>query len=108
MTSITFVKYNGEYIFECRGHTEYSSLGNDILCSAVSILCYTLDEYLRRAQLEGKICSYRSNFAPGQALISFELCDTYPHNIALQVVEAIIDGFVLLEESFPDHIKADV
>lgn len=108
MTSITFVKYNGEYIFECRGHTEYASYGNDILCSAVSVLCYTLASYLEKAQAEGNICSLNSHFSPGEVLISFELCDTYPHNIALKVVDAILGGFLLLEESFPDHIKADV
>ena len=108
MTTVTFVKYGGKYIFECTGHAEYASYGRDILCSALSVLCYTLDSYLRRASGEGKICSYCSRFEPGNVHLSFEVCDTYPNNIALQVVEAILDGFVLLEESFPDHIRADV
>lgn len=108
MTNITFLQYGGKYIFECSGHTEFASYGRDVLCSAVSVLCYTLNAYLNRACTEGKICSYRSHFAPGDVHISFELCDSYPDNIALQVIQAILDGFVLLEESFPDHIKAEV
>ena len=107
MTKISFCNYNGKYIFECMGHTEYASYGKDVLCSAISVLCYTLGAYLSRASTEGKICSYQSSFAPGEVHLSFELCDSYPHNIALHVVNAILDGFALLEESFPDYIKAE-
>ena len=42
MTKITFDTYYDTYLFECIGHTEYATAGQDILCSAVSILCYTL------------------------------------------------------------------
>ena len=108
MTKITFLNYNEKYIFECMGHTEYASYGKDVLCSAISVLCYTLAAYLSRAATEGKICSYHSHFAPGEVHLSFELCDTYPDNIAIQVVQAILDGFALLAESFPDYVCAEI
>ena len=46
MTDVSFVKYRDTYIFQCSGHTGYAAAGEDILCSAVSVLCYTLREYL--------------------------------------------------------------
>ncbi len=54
MTCITFTRHRDRYLFECEGHTGYSKRGCDILCSAVSCLCYTLDAYLQGAYEDGK------------------------------------------------------
>lgn len=75
MTRISFDTYYDTYLFECTGHTEYASAGQDILCSAVSILCYTLRALLRDAYEEGKIDQYREDFSAGYARIDFELLD---------------------------------
>lgn len=108
MTQITFTKYYDTYIFECKGHTGYASCGQDILCSAVSCLCYTLERYLTGAREKGLIESLRSDFEDGSVFISFEYADTAFPFFAEEAVRAIMDGFVLLSESFPDHISADI
>ncbi len=39
MTDIEIVKHNGQYRgFECHGHSGYAAEGEDIVCSAVSVL----------------------------------------------------------------------
>ncbi len=39
MTAIEIVKHNGEYRgFECHGHAGYAEEGEDIVCSAISVL----------------------------------------------------------------------
>ncbi len=106
MTRISFDTYYDTYFFECTGHTEYASAGQDILCSAVSILCYTLRALLRDAYEEGKIDQYREDFSAGYARIDFELLDD--NTPILDSTMAILRGFQLLEEAFPDFIEANV
>ncbi len=108
MTQITFTQYYDTYLFECKGHTGYSSCGRDILCSAVSCLCYTLDRYLTGAREKGLIENYRSDFSEGNVSISFEYADISFPFAAEEAVRAILEGFVLLSENFPDHISADI
>lgn len=106
MTKISFDTYYDTYLFECEGHTDYASAGQDILCSAVSILCYTLRALLRDAYEEGRIDRYREDFSTGYVRIDFELLDD--NAIILDSVMAILRGFQLLEEAFPDFIEANV
>ncbi|MBQ2729674.1 MAG: ribosomal-processing cysteine protease Prp [Clostridia bacterium] len=108
MTSISYTEYYEAHIFECVGHTGYSTAGNDILCSAVSCLCYTLDAYLRGCVLEGKITHYVSEFNEGNVRIQYEYTDICNTEALLEAVRAILGGFILLEENFPDHINVDV
>lgn len=108
MTSVTFNKTHDTYIFECTGHTGYCVCGNDILCSAVSILCYTMREYLEGLYNEGLLCDFLSDFAPGNVLIRFEFSDGTDEYRIGEAINAILGGFSLLEESFPDYISADI
>lgn len=106
MTKISFDTYYDSYLFECVGHTEYASAGHDILCSAISILCYTLRALLRDAYEEGKIDRYREDFSAGYVRMDFELPDDCAP--ILDNVMAILRGFQLLEEAFPDFVEADI
>lgn len=108
MTHVTYSDYRDTQEFECVGHTGYAPLGADILCSAVSCLCYTLDAYLSKAYDEGKIKSYSSDFRDGSVNVRFEYSEEYDSAAIREAVGAILYGFVLLEESFPEYIDADV
>ncbi len=108
MTTVTFNKIHDTYIFECTGHTGYSVAGRDILCSAVSILCYTLREYLEGLSGEGILSDFLSDFSEGSALIRYELADGADEKSVWEAVRALLCGFSLLEENFPDHITADI
>lgn len=109
MTSISYLTYHDTYIFECSGHTGYADAGKDILCSAVSTLCYTLDAYLQNARERGDIARYISDFSDGNVRIEFECADICREReeAILEAADAILGGFRLLWESFPDHISID-
>ena len=108
MTEITFTKYHDSYLFDCHGHTEYSTAGSDILCSAVSCLCYTLDDYIRKLYERGDTSLYTSDFEDGNVSIRFIPADTANETAITEAVTAILSGFRLLEENFPDHISTDI
>ena len=108
MTAVSFNRIHDTYLFECTGHTGYSSCGRDILCSAVSVLCYTMLSYLEGLFDEGILCNFISEFSDGSALIRFELSDGADEGKVLEAVKAVLTGFSLLEENFPDFVTADV
>ena len=62
MTKITFESYRDVFYLDCTGHAEYSRAGGDILCSAISMLCYTLDNYLEKAYIRGDVSAYKKDF----------------------------------------------
>ncbi|MBE6714676.1 MAG: ribosomal-processing cysteine protease Prp [Ruminococcaceae bacterium] len=108
MTNITFEDRGGTSFFECAGHTGYAPLGKDILCSAVSVLCYTLDAYLSRLHSEGRLIGYESFFDNGYVRIEFIFQSFKDNAKELEGIGAILGGFLILEESFPDHIRTNL
>lgn len=108
MTEITFTNYHDTYILSCTGHTGFSTVGPDILCSAVSCLCYTFDAYIQNLYDRGDTSFYQSQFNDGSVRIEFILSDTADKKPAMEAVGAILSGFKLLWENFPDHITLDV
>ena len=103
MTKVVYERCYDTHIFECIGHTEYSE-GPDILCSAVSILCYTLCAYLEQKEREGKISNLKCNMDKGYAVISFAAEDSNP---VLEGLEAVLCGFRLMGGAFPNYISVD-
>lgn len=106
MTRVSFVQYRDSYIFQCTGHTGFAQSGEDILCSAVSVLCYTLDEYLQRAHSEGRLKRYESSFSSADVTVEFE--PVQEDGALLEAVRAVLGGFILLAENYGDYIIADV
>lgn len=108
MTLISYYCCYDTRTLECRGHTGFGTAGRDILCSAVSCLCHTLDAYLQKARDKGYVRSYSSELSPGYAKLCFELCDEGERKGVNEAVDAILTGFLMLEESFPDFISTDI
>ena len=107
MTDVSFVKYRDTYIFQCSGHTGYATAGEDILCSAVSVLCYTLREYLSGAELDSRLGKFRHTFVPGEVVIEFSAADDGDTALT-EAVHAILGGFEILADSFGDCIRTDI
>ena len=104
MTKIAYETYYDTHLIECVGHTEYTA-GADILCSAVSSLCYALKEYLSQAERDGRIMGLSVSLEKGFFAASFRV---FEDRSALEGVSAIICGFRVLERSFPDHVSFDI
>lgn len=106
MTTAAFEQYHDSYMFSCTGHSGYDVPGHDIICSAVSVLCYTLDEFLARSQAEGRIRSYNREFEEGYVALSFEtVCEE--DTGLFDGIEAVLGGFRLLSEHFPEYVEAE-
>ena len=101
MTYITHNTYYAEHILECSGHTGFAKRGNDILCSAISILILTLHYYLTEAEKNGLVSNLISDIHSGYANIRF-ICEGGSE--ADKCFSAITGGFRMLAESFPDYI----
>lgn len=106
MTKIELEKYHDTYLFRSVGHTGFSTVGKDILCSAVSVLCYTLREYLENAYAKGDVTGLSYDFSEGSVEIDFSLREE--DRATKEGVRAILFGFELLRENFPDHIFASL
>ena len=104
MITISYIDYYDELILECVGHAESGPYGCDIICSALSILCITVKEYLKKAQEEGLISSLRCDVSSGYANISFR---AEKGSEAEKCFEAILSGFRILACAFPDYIEFD-
>lgn len=107
MTYVTLERYYDTYIFRCVGHSGFSSTGGDMVCSAVSVLCYTLDDYLTRASLEGRIRDYTKDFSSGNVSMEFQPVNESDTGV-IEGMEAILGGFALLSESFPEYVNAEL
>lgn len=106
MTKVTLDTYYDTNLFECSGHTGFAAAGEDILCSAVSVLCYTLQSYLSSAYSQGTISRFSADFSDGQVLMQYELDEE--NNEVEACIDAILGGFRILEESFPDYIETSL
>ena len=104
MTRIAYETYYDTHLIECVGHTEYK-VGADILCSAVSALCYALKEYLTEAEKAGKVLGLQVSIEKGFFSASFRMSED---SDATEGVSAILCGFKVLEGAFPDHISLDM
>lgn len=106
MTEISFDLCGDTFIFECTGHTGFDARGSDILCSAVSVLCYTLEDYLLNMEQCGRITRLVRDFRDGSVFIEF-VCASDDDVPLLQAVDAVMGGFRILADSYPEHIKTD-
>ncbi len=102
MTLITCDTYYDDHILECSGHTGYAKRGDDILCSAVTMLCITIASYLEEAAKNGLIANYLCDISQGYANIRFT---SKRGGEAEKCFFALTNGFKILSEAFPDYIS---
>lgn len=94
MTKITYYEDGDEISVDISGHAGYGEKGMDVVCSAISMLAFTLLNYLNidneefnYIQQEGHIWAY----AKGKNV-----------PVAFHV---IMTGYHLLEDNYPEHIE---
>lgn len=82
---------------EATGHALYAPEGQDIVCSAFSILIYTLVDFLLKDE---KVSIYKNKIEPGNICIGFNAENTS----ALTAFNTVVGGIKLLAESYPENI----
>jgi len=101
MIEITFNPDEHEVILS--GHAGVEERGKDIVCSAVSILFYTLCEGITKL----KYCLEEEpviSMADGDGKVSCKPTESGRASIEM-VYWSILNGFELLAESYPDAVK---
>ena len=104
MINITFNP--STYELKVEGHADFGKKGEDIVCSAVSILFYTLAESLCESQ-EMLIEHPVIDMEDGNGLISCRPKKEYEGNIA-RSYWTILNGFQLIAQEYPENVKFSV
>ncbi len=101
MIEITFNEKTLE--LSVSGHAEHGNKGEDIVCSAVSILFYTLAESLTDAK-EMLVQNPRIEMEDGNGTISCVPKGMYEANVTL-IYWTVLNGFNLLAENYEKNIN---
>lgn len=96
MTTVTYFEQNDEISVEISGHASHGKKGEDIVCSAISMLGQTLLAYLNvdhdkydYSMREGYIWAYAKGI---NVRVAFNV---------------IMTGYYLLARDYPDHVRID-
>ena len=83
------------------GHAGYAEKGKDIVCSAVSILTYTLANKLDEDRAEG----LSADLSEGRSIIE---CEAPAKDLIIRNdFRQTLLGLELLEESYPQYVSID-
>lgn len=111
MTTAIFRRNGNSFEITVNGHAGYNPGGPDIVCAACSTLTYTLLQAVLALEASGgmrEIASSGADFHIGKQGGSFYLGATVT-DWALPrmetVVRVIADGFALLEQAYPAHVR---
>ena len=100
MTTYKVFSQDDKIKISVKGHSKASIVnGVDMCCLGVSMLCYTLKDYLDSLLLDG----YKSKIKSGLCEIEF-LKNSKRISKALCAVDTISHGFRLLKETYPSNI----
>lgn len=104
MTTVS-VNWTGDMVkASVSGHAGYAESGKDIVCSAVSILAFTLRRVFIGAVCDEMADSYEENVPLGTLEVQMRVYPKYKTLVKVKI-EAVFTGFEILAENMPDYIK---
>lgn len=98
------------YTFEMNGHSGYSERGTDIVCSAASMLLYTLVESAGRLPEEAytKAPEFKINDLDDvNASFTCTPSDVYASTVSV-ICQTILAGYELLADTYPDNVSIEI
>ena len=100
MTNILAREEDGRREIKVEGHSGYSSMGSDIVCSAISILCFTLLSVV--TERADKRLDMKYEQRDGYFYLSFsKKCD----ESLKAVFYAVCNGFQMLSEQYENCVS---
>ncbi len=98
MTQVNvLIKSNFIYEVELSGHAFYSDYGQDIVCSAISVLCYTIANKILDLDEEQIDVIIKEGY--------FKIIvNKYTHDTEL-LLETLIMGLTMIEEQYKEEIN---
>lgn len=100
MTHIRRSIRDRHYKIEIDGHADSAEYGKDLVCCAISTLTFTLIAYLEEQADKGRVLAYTSHLEDGYICLECNLID----NSVIEGIEAIEQGYELLEKNFKKYI----
>jgi uncharacterized protein YsxB (DUF464 family) len=101
----TFTRGNEEIVLNVEGHAGQDVKGHDIVCSAASILVYTIAQYLQYVEKQGGLQKKpRIEIKDGDALIIANPTEEYKGEVLNAFFVAEV-GFHLLSQNYPQYVE---
>lgn len=83
------------------GHANYAEHGKDIICSAVSILAYTIAENVR------SLCknnTYSISLKKGNSNVDIVFSSDEQYKDIGRQIKSVVKGFEILSEAYPQYV----
>ena len=106
MTKVFYREYYDHYLLIIEGHASFSEKGTDIVCSAVSILVYTLLNILKDEESDKRLAIRREIVRDGYFCVEVEPFD-FSKNRTKGIIDTIIMGLALLNQEYPENVTLE-
>ena len=108
MIKATFYHEDGTIALKVKGHAGQNEKGHDIVCSAASILTYTIAQYLRYVDKQGGLKTKpRIEIKDGDALIVAKPTEKYEGEVLNAFFVAEV-GYSLLAQNYPQYVELEM
>lgn len=106
MTNVSIESRGPVHEIKLTGHAAWDETGHDIVCSAISMLTYTLASYITKMEEAGDLQAMTIELQPGDVYIRAVANEDYFDQEKLRViVDMIRTGFKLLAEKYPLNVQ---
>lgn len=106
MTKVYFREYYDRYLIIVEGHSGFNEKGKDIVCSAVSILVYTLLNMLKDEESDKRLILRREVVRDGYFCVEVEPFE-FSKSRTKGIIDTVIMGLALLNEEYPKNVKLE-
>ena len=105
MLKVAFEQKDNKIILKLDGHAEQADIGHDIVCSACSILAYTVAQFVTNANTAKDLKSPAEiKMESGDSIISCEPTDDAYETILSMYYFAEV-GYALLAHNYPQFVE---
>ena len=105
MIQVRFEKDGKNIILTVQGHSEQAEMGQDIVCSAASILAYTVAKMVTELGESGKLKKKpHIRMDSGDSAITCKPTKQY-FNEALHTYTVAQTGYELLAHTYPEYVR---
>ncbi|MBQ4103473.1 MAG: ribosomal-processing cysteine protease Prp [Clostridia bacterium] len=106
MTTVFYREYYDRYLLIVEGHASFSEKGKDIVCSAVSILVYTLLNMLKDEESDKRLKLKREIVRDGYLCVEIEPFD-FSKNRTKGIIDTVVMGLALLNQEYPENVRLE-
>ena len=105
MIQVRFEKDGKNIILTVQGHSEQAQMGQDIVCSAASILAYTVAQMVTEMGENGKLKKKpHIRMDSGDSAVTCKPTKQY-YNEALHTYTVVQKGYELLAHTYPEYVR---